>query len=373
MIYFDNAATTAHKPQKVIAAVQNAIKRFSANPGRGGHNASLKAADAVFSVREKAAEYFNANSAENVVFTQNCTLALNVAMQGLFHPGDHIIISSLEHNAVYRTAMYLRKKGIDFSVAEVSLDEDTTVNNFVSLIRYNTKGIVCTHASNVFGIVLPIKRLGKVCSVFGLRFIVDAAQTAGVLPIDMKECHIDCLCIAPHKGLYSPMGTGILITDNSPKPLVFGGTGSNSIDHDQPEFLPDKYESGTINVPGICGIGAGIDFIKQNRSNAYKKEMKLIRYIYSMLSKKENVLLYTPVPDKRFVPLLSLNIRGENSEAVAAKLNENNIAVRAGLHCAPLAHRSFGTINTGTVRVSPSIFNTENEAEYFVHTVKKNF
>lgn len=373
MIYFDNAATTAHKPQKVIAAVQNAIKNFSANPGRGGHKASLNAADAVFSVRDKVAEYFNAESAENVVFTQNCTLAVNIAMQGLFFPGDHIIISSLEHNAVYRTAMYLKKKGIDFSVAEVSLDEDTTVNNFISLIRHNTKGIVCTHASNVFGIVLPIKRLGEICRTYGLKFIVDAAQTAGVLPIDMNVCNIDCLCIAPHKGLYSPMGTGILITDNLPAPLVFGGTGSNSIDHNQPEFLPDKYESGTINVPGICGIGAGIDFVKQNEGNAYKKELKLIRYIYSMLSKKDNVQLYTPIPDNRFVPLLSFNIIGENSESAAAKLNENNIAVRAGLHCAPLAHRSFGTIDIGTVRVSPSIFNTENEAEYFVHTVKKAF
>lgn len=367
MIYFDNAATTNIKPRGVYEAVNFALKHYSANPGRSGHKLSLKASQMIFETREKLANFFNAGSFENVVFTQNCTMSLNLCMRGLFKSGDRIIISDVEHNSVFRTAYYLHKKGVEVDVFDVDNNDKKTLKNINKLIKSNTKGIVCTHGSNVFGIKLPIDKIGRLCKEKGLLFVVDAAQTAGIVDIDMQKDNIDYLCIAPHKGLYSPMGIGILITDSLPDFVIMGGTGSNSGMVDQPNFLPDKFESGTINVPGIAGVGAGIDFVSERKEFIYKKEKEIIDFIYNSFSVNEAVELY----NKPELPVLSFNVINKSSDEVSEYLNNNNICVRSGLHCAPLAHKKFGTRGRGTVRVSPSCFNSVEEAEHLVSIINK--
>ncbi len=366
MIYFDNAATTNKKPQSVYCAVNKAMNLFSSNPGRSGHNLSLSTSEQIFKIREKVASFFGAKSYENVVFTPNCTTSINIAMKGLLNKGDHFLISDLEHNSVARTAFELSKNDVNLNIFEVDINnDDNTINNIKKLIKSNTKGIICTHGSNVFGVKLPVKRIGMLCKQYKLFFIVDAAQTAGIEEINMSRDCIDCLCIAPHKGLYAPMGTGILITNNKPNVLIHGGTGSVSASFNQPDFLPDKYESGTINVPGIFGISAGIDFVKNHRNEIIAKEKTIIEFIYEKLSKNENVILY----NKPEIPVLSFNIEGEKSDAVSAYLNKNNVYVRSGLHCSPLAHHKFNTEETGTIRVSPSYFNEFYEAKRFVELI----
>ena len=375
MRYFDNAATTFPKPPQVVIASNNCLKNFSANPGRAGHSLSIRAAEAVYNSRKKCAEFFGCKSPENVIFTLNCTTALNFVLKGVLCKGDHVICSCFEHNAVLRPLNALKDIGVEYDVAHAFVDnEDATINAFEALIKDNTKMIVCTHASNVFGMVMPIERIAKLCKNYGILFLVDAAQTAGVLPINVEKIGIDYLCVATHKGLYSPMGTGVLIA-NKPidKTIIEGGTGSMSIMANQPEILPDKFESGTLNLSGIAAISAGIDFVNSKGLNKiYKNELALMQSLYRNLEKNKSIVLYTPIPKfNSFVPLLSFNIKGMHSEEVAEKLNDYGIAVRAGLHCAPLAHRTMGTIKSGTVRVAPSVYTTYNDIEYFLNCIKK--
>lgn len=366
VINFDNAATTGKKPAIVISAVQNALYNLSANPGRAGHNLSLKAGEAVYNAREKIAGFFGGKSGANVIFTANCTAAINYVLKGFLKPGDHIVISDLEHNAVTRP---LYKTGIKTGVAAVSLlSDDETVKNFEAEIKENTKMIFCTAASNVCGRALPIKRLGELCKRRGIAFGVDAAQAAGTVPLDMEKQGIDFLCVAPHKGLYAPMGLGILIANRDIGGTILeGGTGTNSIDLNQPENMPERYESGTVNLPAIMGAAAGIDFVKGNMQSNYQKEMRLIRYIYGKLSKMPHIILYTPyMADNMYLPVLPFNVKGASSEETADYLNRRGIAVRGGLHCAPAAHRKLKTESTGTVRIAPSVFSTIKEAGYLV-------
>ena len=258
MIYFDNAATTGIKPPSVVAAVKYALENLSANPGRSGHQASAKAAELVYKAREKVALFFGAEGAENVVFTLNCTHSANCILKGVLRRGDHVVVSSMEHNAVVRP---LVKTGVSYSVAKVSLTDDgETLKSFAQSIKPNTRLIFCTGASNVTGKILRIQRIGELCRKRGILFAVDAAQTAGVLPIDMQKQNIDFLCVAPHKGLYAPMGTGILIArKNIINTVLEGGTGTNSLELKQPPDLPERLESGTLNLPGIAGISAGME------------------------------------------------------------------------------------------------------------------
>lgn len=370
MIYFDNAATTGKKPLGVIKAVTNAFYELSANPGRGGHKASLKTAEAVFNVRKKAATLFGAKGEESVIFTPSCTAAINYVLKGILKSNDGLVISSLEHNSVTRPAETLKKAGVDVTVAEVIFgDKEATVRSFERAIKPNTKAVLCTHASNVTGEIMPIEQIGELCRKKGIIFVVDAAQTAGVLPIDVGKMNIDFLCIAPHKGLYAPMGTGILIAcKNIEHPLIEGGTGVNSALSFQPDEYPERLESGTLNIPGIVGIGAGIDFItNKGIENIYKTELELAKYIYSGLKKIPGCILYTPMPEYGgFVPVISFNIRGISASDTADLLDKANIAVRGGLHCAPYAHKRLGTIESGTVRISPAIFNTKKEADFLI-------
>ena len=372
MIYFDNAATTGKKPIGVIRAVDGALRELSANPGRSGHNASLKAADAVYSVREKIAELFGASGAENVVFTLNCTHSINCVIKGVLKKGDHAVTSTLEHNSVIRP---LVKEEIPFDTAYVSLTDDgATLREFERKIRNNTRLVICTGASNVFGKTLPIAEIGALCRQRGVLFVVDAAQIAGVMPIDMRQMNIDYLCIAPHKGLYAPMGIGVLICEKPiENTIIEGGTGTNSAELVQPEGLPERLESGTVNVPEIMGLSAGIDYVNGlGIKKIYTHEMNLIRYLYKELSKNDRVQLYTPEPrDGLYAPVLSFNIYGKSSAEVSQYLNSKGIAVRGGLHCAPSAHRQIGTLDIGAVRVSVAAFNTSAEIESLIKAIKQ--
>ncbi len=377
MIYFDNGATTYPKPQSVINAVNNAMRLYAANPGRSGHSMSIKAAEKVFECRQNAAKLFNSKTPENVIFTNNCTMALNTVIKGVLNNGDHAVISSLEHNAVVRPLEFLKNKGVDYSVADfVFGDDEATIDNFRKAIRDNTRLVICTHASNVFGVTLPVERIAALCRIYGILFCTDAAQTAGVIDYDLQNSSIDFLCTAGHKSLYGPMGTGLLIinSDNIPESLIQGGTGSQSANLAQPELLPDKFESGTPNLSGICGLNEGIKFvIKKTPQKLLKDEIYLAARLYDNLSRIKGVILYTQRPDvQRFVPVISFNIEGMDSEETAQILNNRyNIATRAGLHCAPLAHNFFNTENTGTVRAVMSAFTTVQNVDYFSACVRK--
>lgn len=376
MIYFDNGATSFPKPASVINAVNYAMNNC-ANAGRSGHRLSVKSSEIIYECRKNAARLFDTDKIENVIFTHNCTAALNTVIKGVLKGGDHVIISSLEHNAVLRPVAALSEIGVEYSVADVvEGDSDRTIDNFRSLIKGNTRMIICTHASNVFGVKLPIERLGALCKIYGLLFCVDAAQTAGIMPISLKNTDIDYLCAAGHKGLYGPMGTGLLIINSevTPKSLIQGGTGSFSSDINQPELLPDKYESGTPNVAGIAGLNEGIKFVlKRGVANIYAHEAALSRALYDGLSKNNRVILYTKPPhEDAYAPVISFNIEGFDSEDVSELLSRRyNIAVRAGLHCAPLAHKSYGTEESGTVRAVTSVFNNRAQVNYFLNSINK--
>lgn len=366
MIYWDNAATTWPKPPTVREAVGQALRRYGANPGRGGHPMALSTSEQIFACRQAVADFFGLSDPAGVVFTLNCTTALNTVIRGLLDGGGRALTSDIEHNAVWRPLTALCPSHPRFDVAAWSADEEQTVENFRRGIRPDTRLIVCTHASNVFGVTLPIRRLAKLAHEYGLPICVDAAQTAGVLPIDMERDGIDYLCVAPHKGLYAPMGTGLLLCREQEQiaPLVRGGTGSHSLSAAQPEELPDRLESGTPNTAGICGIRAGIRFVQERgRESLYRHELQLLRQVYERLNGCEGIRLYTEKPPFGAAPVLSLNVDGLPSEQTAHLLAQEGVAVRAGLHCAPMAHRRFGTLVTGTVRLAPCAFSTEQEAE----------
>lgn len=363
-MYWDNAATTWPKPPEVLLAVGQALRRFGANPGRAGHKMALETAEEVFACRQEVAEFFGLNNPAGVVFTPNCTAALNIVIRGVLKQGGRVIVSDLEHNAVVRPLWALSGPQ-RWDVATWSPSEEETVEGFRRLIRPDTRLILCTHASNVFGVTMPIAKLGKLAQDHGLLFCVDAAQTAGVLPIDMKRDRIDYLCVAPHKGLYAPMGTGLLLCSESDKlpPLIRGGTGSYSLLPQQPQELPERLESGTPNTPGICGLRQGLAFVRQKgRERIYTHEIRNLQQVYDRLAEHPAIRFYTPRPSVgKTAPVLSMNVAHLPSEQVGQWLDAHGLAVRAGLHCAPWAHRHFGTVEQGTVRLAPSVFTTSKE------------
>jgi cysteine desulfurase family protein len=373
MIYLDNGATTFPKPLPVKQRVSDSFNRYNANPGRSGHRLSLMAAKEIYDCRKSVKKLFNVKSEEEVIFTLNCTMALNTVIFGVLQEGDHVIISSMEHNSVTRPLEHLKEKGITYSVFQYSEDNDEIINNIRQLIKPETKLVICTHASNVFGFRFPIERICALCHLYGLFFCVDAAQSAGILPIDVKNNNYDFVCMSGHKGLYGPMGTGILLLNNRQlKPLLYGGTGTESINPNQPEGLPEKFESGTQNLNGIAGLHAGVDFIaRKGTEKIYRGEFSLISYLFRKLKKLPKVKLYTQdIYYDKFVPVLSFNINNVHSEEVVNILNNNGICVRGGLHCSPLAHKTMGTIDTGTVRVVPSLFTTKSDIDKLLYVVK---
>lgn len=372
MIYWDNAATTWPKPSTVRAESCKAQMLYGANPGRSGHKMSLRTAEQIYLCREEIARYFGLSDPGGVIFTANCTMSLNMVIRGLLDQEGRALTSDLEHNAVMRPLTALSVRYPRFDAIPWCEDEDELVERFRKGIQPSTRLLICTHASNVFGVTLPIRKLGRLAREKGLLFCVDAAQTAGVLPIDMEKDGIDYLCVAPHKGLYAPMGTGLLLCRETKllRPLISGGTGSHSISVTQPPELPDRLESGTPNTSGICGIRAGVQFLQNKKP--YEHEMRLLQQLYDGLQECSGVHFYAPRPEVgKSAAVLSLNVNGFHSEETARMLDEYDIAVRAGLHCAPAAHRHFGTLESGTVRFSPSAFSTANEVAYICKVFSK--
>ena len=367
MIYLDNSATTFPKPASVRKAMTEAVTQYGANPGRSGHSMSIRASEEIYKCRSRAAKFFGARSPDNVVFTLNCTHAINIVLKGLLHKGDHVVVSDMEHNAVIRPLYALKERGISYSSAKISVENsDETLASFRNALRDNTKLVVCNHVSNVWGVRLPIERITAMCHQYGIEVLVDASQSAGVIPLNMSDIGIDYLCVPGHKGLYSPMGVGMLITSKGEKldTLIEGGTGSNSLDPEQPSVMPDRLESGTQNLPAISGLRAGIDFVETvTPEKIHAHEIMLLSNLYDRLQDNKRVILYTPRPHNKLSGgVLSFNIKDTDSETVADYLNTRyGIAVRAGLHCAPLAHQHFGTEKQGAVRVSPSYFTTMRE------------
>lgn len=366
MIYLDNAATTGFKPDRVIKVVETALKNYSANPGRSGHSLSISAAEKLYSVREKVADFFGSRDPLGVVFTLNCTQAVNFVLKGVLKKGDGLIISNLEHNCVARPAFKMANDG-DITLDVFDAVGDQVESGIEALIKPNTKLIFCTHASNVCGKIIDIEKIGKICKKHNILFGVDAAQTAGVLPIDIKKMGIDFLCVASHKGLLAPMGTGILIAGKPiEKTVIEGGTGTASLSLYQPKELPEMLESGTVNLPGIFGIGAGIDFIKSKGiDNIYRHENALCKKFLKDVSYNKNIsVILRSDKSEDFVPVIALNVKGKASEEVAELLSSKGIAVRGGYHCAPLAHRTLGSIDGGAVRISPGILTCVSDMEY---------
>ncbi len=377
MFYWDNAATTFPKPYAVRKAMAQALMQYGANPGRGGHAMAYATSEAVFRCRETAAELFGADSPENVIFTLNCTMAMNMVVKGILANGGNAVISDVEHNAVVRPLHALSmQKQVTYTAARVCFEDPAeTVRQFEKAITAETRLIICSHASNVFGGIQPIRQIGAIAREHRIPFVVDAAQSAGVLPIDMARDNIDFLCIAGHKGLYGPMGTGMLITSGRyPLPsFIEGGTGSRSMDPRQPDDLPDHLESGTPNTAGICGLYAGMQFVKTvGIQHIHERELVHIGAVYRALQSMQGIQLYTPYPtETHFVPVLSYNVQGVPSEKTAALLNEAGVAVRAGLHCAPLAHLKMGTQDGGTVRLAPCVFTTDEETQRVIKILRQ--
>lgn len=374
MIYLDNGATSFPKPLSVRQNVDISLKKFSANPGRSGHSLSLRAAKEIFECRKRLKELFNVNSEEEIIFTENCTMALNTVIFGLLSEGDHVLISSMEHNSVTRPLESLKDKGVTYSTFDYSYEDNETVDNVRNLIKPETKLVICTHASNVFGFRFPIERICALCHAYGILFCVDSAQSAGVFDIDVGTNQYDFVCMSGHKSLYGPMGTGVLILNNrNLKPLLYGGTGTESVKKSQPEGLPEKFESGTQNMNGISGLKAGVDFVK-NRGikNIYNHEYKLAKRLFNGLANNRKVITYNKSFDYgKVAPVVSFNIDGVYSEDLVAKLNKYGIMTRGGLHCSPLAHTTMNTIENGTVRVVPGAFNTINDINYLLNVIRK--
>ena len=371
MIYLDSAATTLQKPEGVARASARAI-RTCASPGRGGHKPAMAAADVAFSCRQAAAELFHVNDPERVTFTFNATHALNIAINSLVSPGDTVVISGWEHNAVTRP---LKALGADIRVAAGPLfDVDAALAAFEKQVTGEVKCVICTQCSNVFGMVLPIDAIARLCLGRGVPLIVDAAQSAGCLPIDLEGWGAAFVAMPGHKGLYGPQGTGLLLCgENTPvRPLLYGGTGSASLVQTMPDFLPDRLEAGTHNVPGIAGLLEGMTFVaKRGPETILAHERKLVTLTREGLAQLPGVEVFGDNLGGNQAGVLSFRIHNMDCEEVGGWLGERGVAVRAGLHCAPLAHEAAGTLDTGTVRVSFSAFNTAGEVERFLDLMER--
>ncbi|MDE5764349.1 MAG: aminotransferase class V-fold PLP-dependent enzyme [Ruminococcus sp.] len=360
MIYFDNAATTYPKPESVKKAVMSAVANYGSS-GRGGHPIASRTSAAVYSARERIADFFGAEP-ENVVFTYNCTHALNLAIQGIMCKGGHLIISSLEHNSAARPAVRMAESGkIRLSAAQVYNDVNRTVESFRKHIKKDTKAIVCTIASNVTGQILPYREIAELCRKHGIVLIADGAQACGIIDVKLTD-GINILCTAGHKGLYGITGTGLLISDGKYDipPIIQGGTGSSSQSLSQPVLLPESLESGTVGTAGIMSMKAGVEFIeKLGIKRIFSHEERLCRILINNLERDRRIKIYRN-KNSEYVPIVSFNIGNIPSERVAAELAENGFCLRAGLHCAALAHAQLGT-DTGTIRFAPSVFSKEDD------------
>lgn len=369
MIYLDSAATTLQKPAAVARASGWAIGNL-ASPGRGGHRPAMAAADTAFACREAAARLFHMDDPERVVFTFNATHGLNIAIKTLARTGSRVVISGYEHNAVTRP---LHALDADLRIARGKLfDRGAVLEDFRRELERGADLAVCTHVSNVFGFILPVEDIAALCQERGVPLIIDASQSAGCLPVDFSALRAAFIAMPGHKGLYGPQGTGLLLCGADPVPLIEGGTGSESRRQSMPDFLPDRLEAGTHNVAGIAGLLEGLRFLERRgvRSIA-AHETRLIRRMGERLYSVPGVEVFLSGDPAAQAGVLSFRLRGRDCEEVGEILGGRGFALRAGLHCAPLAHESAGTLQTGTVRASVSAFNTSGEVNQFLQSVRK--
>ncbi|ABR50855.1 cysteine desulfurase family protein [Alkaliphilus metalliredigens QYMF] len=374
MIYLDNAATTYPKPEAVYEAVLNHMKNAGANPGRSGHKLALEAGRGIFTVREQLSELFNIDNPMQIIFTANATEALNLAIKGALNKGDHVITSSMEHNSVLRPIKALEEIGIENTIIQCDRTGYLNIEDVKRALRKNTRMIAITHASNVTGTIQSIEAIGKIARESKALFLVDAAQTAGVYEIDVKKMNIDLLAAPGHKGLMGPQGTGFLYIREEVEVRHFkeGGTGSKSEELIQPTILPDRYESGTLNTPGIVGLGAGIQFILQEGLDKIRRhEEELTQYFIKRLKEVEMVKIYGPQDATKQAAVVSINIGEEDSSEMAYIFDQMfEIAVRSGLHCAAMAHKTIGTFEQGTIRFGMGYFNKEEEIDVVIEAIK---
>ncbi len=365
-IYLDNSATSYPKPEVVHQAVGDFSRNVGVSSGRGAYQRALKADQIIYQTRSSLAQLFGIDDLTRIAFTFCATDSINLLLFGLLESGDHVIASAMEHNAVWRCLMALQRRGcIEVSTVPHDNSGNMLVEEIPEMVREDTRLIVSTSASNVTGTLMPVRKLGQIADDAGVLFLVDAAQTAGVLPMNVDESGIDMLAFTGHKGLLGPQGTGGFYVREGVnlRPVRYGGTGSESRLERQPDVLPDRFEAGTLNGPGLAGLGAGVDFIlKQGVEQIFEKEKELLRHTLEKLSSLEKLTLYGPCDPDRQMAVLSFNIEGLRAEEVTYALDQKyGIMVRAGLHCSPMAHRVIGTIDRGAVRVSFGYFNTQED------------
>ena len=375
MIYLDNAATTFPKPEAVYNAMMDCMKNYCANPGRAGHKLAMKAAREIYDTRENIAKLFNIDNPMNIVFTNNATDSLNLAIKGVVNKGDHIITTSMEHNSVIRPIKALEKVGVENTIVQCDDQGFLNIDDLEKAIKPNTKLIVTTHASNVCGTLIDIKSISEIANKHNILYLIDASQTVGVYDIDLKDIKADMLAAPGHKGLLGPQGTGILYIREGLNIGILkeGGTGSRSEDLFQPDLLPDKYESGTHNTPGIVGLNEGVKFIfKEGIDKIKEHEEELCKYMLERLEEVPNIKIYGPKDANKRASDISINIGNMDSGEITFLLDsEYDIATRSGIHCAPLAHKTLGTLEQGAVRFSIGYFNTKEEIDKAINALKE--
>lgn len=380
-IYLDQASTTFPKPECVAKAVYEYMTGNGSNINRGCYENAYDTEEVVLETRELLCELFDGTDCKNVIFTKNVTESLNIVLKGFLKPGDHILTSSMEHNAVMRPLRQLEEAGITFNRIPCNEQGELLLETMEGLLKANTKAVVMMHASNVCGTVLPIQEVGAFCKNHGIKFIVDCAQTAGVLPISMKDMNIDVLCFTGHKGLFGPQGIGgfILQEDMTGEitPLLSGGTGSISHTEEIPEFMPDRFEPGTMNLPAIFGLHAALEWLSENgRENIHKREIKLTELFLEKVRvldpAGEKIRLIGKQSSEGRTAVISIQTPGRDISEVAYLLDRNyGIMTRVGLHCAPNAHKTLGTYPTGTIRFSFGYFNTEEEVLFAANALEE--
>jgi cysteine desulfurase family protein len=375
MYYFDNGATTFPKPQEVYDEIYRAMTEYGANPGRSGHDLALRASRGIYHTREELANLFSVKNPMNIVFTYNCTESLNIGIKGLLKPGDHVITTSMEHNSVLRPIKHLESIGVENTIVRCQRDGQIDPESIKNAIRDNTRLIVTTHVSNLTGTIMPVEEIGKIAREHGIPYLLDAAQSAGVYPIDVENLGVDMLAFPGHKGLLGPQGTGGLYIREGlqVEQFIQGGTGSASYSLNQPEEMPDKFESGTPNAPGIIGLGKGIQYInRRGMDNIRHHEEDLTRYFIEEAARIDGIKLYGPLDTSKQGAVVALNIKDLDSSEISFVLNEEfGIYVRPGLHCAPLAHETIGTMEQGAVRFSFGPFNVLEELEYAINALHR--
>jgi cysteine desulfurase/selenocysteine lyase len=374
-IYLDNAATSHPKPESVYRAVDHALREIGASPGRGGYRRGLDATRIIFEARESLSKLFSIRDSARLVFTGSATEALNLAISGMLRPGDHAVTTSMEHNSVSRPLRMAETRGA--AISRIPCDRCGFLNprDLAAALRADTRLIVLSHCSNVTGTVQPVTEIGQMAKQAGIPLLVDAAQSAGVMPVDVEEMGISLLAAPGHKGLLGPQGTGFLYIAEGIElpPLVVGGTGGHSSEEEQPEQMPARFESGTHNTPGIAGLRAGVEFILETGIETIrKKERSLVDRIMEGFAEVDRISLYGPPPGNERGGIVSFTVEGMDPSTIGFTLDHQyDIEVRTGLHCAPGAHRTIGTYPAGTVRVSPGWFTTEEEIETFLEAMRR--